>query len=274
MAQLENHDGVIGKVCTKCTEWLPLEKFNNRKSATDGKTSHCKECQRIGKGAKKRIYRPKLVEVSGVLGKDCCTCRKWLPLGKFADRAKGTGGKRSDCVECERTRNLEYFREHREEYRQYQIEYNKENREKMNEKLRRWYRNNPDKVAANNHRRRARKLSLPDDFTTEDMRRIYDIFGGCALTGSDDVQWDHVIPLSTGYGGTTSYNMIPLRADLNPSKSDANIFEWFARNKERFDICKNKFDNLIDYLAIKNGMSVDDYRSFVYECFENKREVI
>jgi hypothetical protein len=274
MAKLECRDGIVGKVCTKCYEWQPLDNYNNRKGASDGKNSSCRECARIYKGAKKRIYRPKLIEVDGVVGKDCCTCRNWQPLDKFADRAKGTGGKRSDCIECERIRNLQYFREHREEYRQYQIEYNKDNREKMNEKLRRWYRNNPDKVTANNHRRRARKLSLPDDFTEEDMRRTYDLFGGCALTGNPEIQWDHAIPLSTGHGGTVASNMIPLRSDLNMSKNDSNIFEWFDRNNERFNLRQDKFDNLIDYLSRMNGMSVDDYRSFVYGCFENKREVI
>lgn len=274
MAQLESRDGVVGKVCTKCNEWQSLDNYHNRKGASDGKKPSCKECARIDKGAKKRIYRPELAEVDGVLGKDCCLCRTWLPLDKFGDRAKGTGGKRSDCILCERARNLEYFREHKEERRLYSVKYNKDSREKINEKLRRWYRNNPDKVVANNHRRRARKLSLPDDFTEDDMKRIYEEFGGCVLTGSSDIQWDHAIPLSTGHGGTTADNMIPLRADLNLSKSDANIFEWFGRNKERFSLRQDKFDKLIEWLANINGMSTEDYRIFVYKCFENKREVI
>jgi hypothetical protein len=272
--ELVEIDGVLGKSCTKCKMWQPLDNYHNRKTASDGRKPRCKECCREDKGAKKRILRTELTQVDGVLGKECGICRTWIPLDNFADRKGGLGGKRSDCIECERKRNLQYFYDHHEERRLYGINYNKENREKLTEKLRKWYRDNPDKVAANNHRRRARKLSLPDDFTDEDMRKIYEEFGGCALTGSDDVQWDHVIPLSTGYGGTTAKNMIPLRADLNLSKNDGNIFVWFERNKERFSLCQNKFNNLIDYLANMNGMSVDDYRSFVYGCFENKVEVI
>lgn len=270
----ETRDGVVGKDCTKCGVWYPLEEYHVSSRASDGRKPRCRECCREDKGAKKRILRTEVTEVNGNLGKECGFCRGWVPLDSFADKKGGLGGKRSDCIECERKRNLQYFYDHREERRQYEIKYNRENREKLNDKQRKWYKENPDKVAKNNHRRRARKLSLPDDFTSEEMRGIYDEFGGCALTGDEKVQWDHVIPLCTGYGGTTVKNMIPLRADLNLSKNDGNIFEWFARNKERFSLCEIKFNNLIDYLANKNGMSVEDYRSFVYGCFENKREVI
>jgi hypothetical protein len=267
-------DGVLGKVCTKCSEWQPYENFNNRSSSTDGKNSHCKECCRIGKGAKKRILRTSLTEVAGICGKECGICREWVPLDGFLNKTGGLGGKRSDCAECERKRNLQYLQEHKEERRLYGIKYSKENREKLTEKLRKWQRNNPDKTAAYSHRRRARKLSLPDEFADDDMREIYAKFNGCALTGSADVHWDHAIPLATGHGGTTTRNMIPLRSDLNMSKNDGNLFEWFERNKERFNLRQDKFDNLIDYLANLNGMSVDDYRSFVCKCFENKQEVI
>lgn len=270
--ELTEVDGVLGKVCTKCKIWHPLDDYHVRKTASDGRKPRCKECAREDKDAKKRAFRTKLTEVTGVTGKECGMCREWKPLDSFSD-GKCLGGKRSDCVECERARNLRYFYDHYEERRLYGIKYNKENREKINDKLRKWYQNNPDKVASNNHKRRARKLNLPDDFTSEEMRRIYDKFRGCALTGDEDIQWDHAIPLSTGYGGTTAKNMIPLRADLNMSKNDANIFEWFDRNKERFNLCETKFNTLIDYLANMNGMSIDDYRSFVYGCFENRREV-
>jgi hypothetical protein len=66
--------------------------------------------------------------------------------------------------------------------------------------------------------------------------------------------------------------MIPLRSDLNLSKSDGNLFEWFERNKERFNLAQSHFDRLIEWLARVNGMTTDDYRAFVNECFENKRK--
>jgi hypothetical protein len=113
-------------------------------------------------------------------------------------------------------------------------------------------RNNPDKNKLRQHRRRARRKSLPNDFTNEQMSQTYEYFGGCALTGAAEVDWDHVVPLVSGFGGTTFGNMVPLRGDLNKSKNDANIFEWFERNKERFNLEQARFDRLIEWLASVN----------------------
>jgi hypothetical protein len=116
-------------------------------------------------------------------------------------------------------------------------------------------------------RRRARERSLPDTFTLTQLNETLAQFnGGCALTGdSFAIHWDHVIPLATGHGGTIYGNMIPLRADLNVSKSDANIFEWFKTNKQRFELSQERFDALIRWLAQVNEMSTSEYRDYVYE---------
>jgi hypothetical protein len=274
LAKLIEIDGEVGKHCTKCNEWQPLENYQNSKTASDGRKPRCKECCRIDKGAKKRKHIAKLIEIDGIIGKDCGICKEWMPLDKFLDRKSGAGGKRSDCIECERVRSLQYFYDHKDECRKREQDWAVRNPDKRLEKLRRWYANNPDKITENNHKRLARKRSLPNTFTTENMKELLEIFGGCALTGDFDIHWDHVIPLATGKIGTVKGNMIPLRKDLNVSKSDGNIFEWFSANCERFNLSKEKFDKLINDLAIMNGMSVNDYRSFVYSCFENKREVI
>jgi hypothetical protein len=273
MSKLIEIDGVVGKHCTKCATWYSLENYHNSKKAPDGHKPRCKECTRIDKGAKQRFFRTKLTEVSGIIGKECCTCRKWLSLTKFGNKTVGLGGRRSDCIICERERNLQYSRDHKEECCIRNQEWAERNPDKRLAKLRRWYANNPEKITTNNHRRLARKRSLPDTFTTDDMKDALEIFGGCALTGDSEIHWDHFVPLATGKVGTVRGNMIPLRKDLNVSKSDSNIFVWFSRNKLRFNLDQQDFDNLIEYLANTNGMSVDDYRSFVYECFE-KREVI
>lgn len=270
--ELIEKNGIIGKRCTKCNEWQPLENYHNSKTAKDGRKPRCKECCRIDKGAKKRIHRTEITEVNGVVGKECGICLKWIPLDSFLDRAKGLGGKRSDCAGCERKRNLEYFYANREKCRERERKWSENNPEKRLAKLRRWYENNPDKITENNHKRRARKLSLPDTFTQGDMDEMLNLFGGCALTGESEIHWDHVIPLSTGKVGTIRGNMIPLRKDLNMSKSDCNIFEWFEENQIRFNLDKNKFNNLIKELSEMNGMSIEDYRSFVCGCF-NKQEV-
>lgn len=150
--------------------------------------------------------------------------------------------------------------------------YIKENPEKVKERYRKWYKANPDKWRAKYHRRRARKLLLPDEISGEQLNETLENFnGGCALTGDTSVfHWDHVIPLATETVGTVYGNMVPLRADLNMSKGSLNIFDWFTSNKERFSLSQNNFDRLIDWLAKVNGMTIDEYRDFVYECHEVK----
>ncbi|MGM0904201.1 MAG: hypothetical protein ACQEXB_24245 [Bacillota bacterium] len=142
----------------------------------------------------------------------------------------------------------------------------------------RWAKNNKDKVAGYvkraYHVRLARRRGLADDFTSNDLERTLCAFNNsCVLTGHIDTHLDHVIPLSIGHGGTTYGNMIPLRSDLNLSKNNKNIFEWFEANRQRFELSQERFDNLIAWLASANAMSVEEYRDYVYFCHANPRNI-
>ncbi len=116
--------------------------------------------------------------------------------------------------------------------------------------------------------RRAKSKQLPHNLTHHEKQLILRRFGGaCCLTGEkSDVHLDHVIPVSIGHGGTSFGNIIPLRGDLNISKNDRNIFEWFTENRIRFGLSQERFDEVIEWLASSNGWSVGDYRGFVYWC--------
>jgi hypothetical protein len=193
-------------------------------------------------------------DCSGVIvSKVCSKCHEIKTLDSFAVLKIGLGGRVSDCKEC---RVRDYAK----------------NRASEIERVSDWQRNNPDKVKMREQRRRALKKGLPYTITDEQYESTIEYFGGCALTGATtNLNCDHVIPLATGHGGTIHENMIPLRNDLNKSKSDANLFEWFERNKQRLNLEQRRFDLLIEWLASVNEMTTDKYRSFVNECFENKR---
>lgn len=123
-------------------------------------------------------------------------------------------------------------------------------------------------------RRIARQKNLPNTLTTVGANEILTKFKNkCAITGDGNYHMDHVIPISAGHGGTVYGNMIPLRADLNISKSDRNIFDWFADNRERFGLEQRKFDELIEYLADINGMTTQEYEEYVRRCHDNPRTV-
>jgi len=66
-------------------------------------------------------------------------------------------------------------------------------------------------------------------------------------------------------------NMLPLRADLNLSKSTRCIFDWFYDAKDHFKLSQTKFDELIEYLAHINGMTANEYEDYVRGCHDNPR---
>ena len=122
--------------------------------------------------------------------------------------------------------------------------------------------------------KRAKDQGLVGGVTKRQLADVLGRFGGgCALTNSKDFQFDHVIPIDVGRCGSVAENLIPLNASLNSSKHANNIFEWFDDNRERFDLSQRKFDELIEYLADINEMTVEEYRDYVYWCHDNPRTV-
>lgn len=164
--------------------------------------------------------------------------------------------------------NAKRFRENNpEKCKEYTRKWVSNNPEKVKEKRLKYARNNKEVVNAGTNRYRARKASLPDTLTSEQAKLLGD---KCILTGSSDIHLDHVIPLSTGYGGTTYENIIPLKAELNRSKHDRNIFEWALQNHRQLGFTMSKFNQAITEVASRNGMTLKEYREYVYKCHDKK----
>ncbi|WP_157911739.1 hypothetical protein [Alteribacter populi] len=220
-------------------------------------------------------------------------------MQEFTIQKNGLGGKRSKCKKCIAEtarkyyeanrvriaeRNAEYYEANRvriaernaeyyEANREYFAEYYQANRERISEYPKKYFQTERGREIKRlvDQRRRARKHNLPDTFTDTQAEEIRSHFGGCALTGEDcETHYDHVIPLASGHGGTIHGNMIPLRADLNISKGNRNVFEWFEANKERFKLEQSKFDAMVAYIAKLNDMSVEEYREYYDSCFADK----
>jgi hypothetical protein len=255
-----------------------MDDYFNHKNCLGGKNSICKCCilernlaRNKGVDIQKRVN---LEERDGILGKECVVCTVWKSLEAYSKKIRGLGGCRSECKNCTSKRDQKHYKVNREMYIDNAQNWKQNNPEKYRENHRNWIKANPEKVLIKRQNRRARKHSLPDNFTIEQNKMTFEYFGGCALTGeSYDIHWDHVIPLATGIGGTTYGNMIPLRSDLNLSKNDCNIFEWFEANRQRFELSQERFDTLIEWLASANAMSVEEYRDYVYWCHNNPRTI-
>jgi hypothetical protein len=236
-----------------------------------------------------------------IIAKRCTTCSEIKSIDGFTKGKTGIGGRRAYCKECEAIVKISYYSINHEGIKEYQKsyyrknkgkvlkykrtnqiynpeywqQYYKKNRNNILEANRIRRKNNPERDRNIVHRRRARKYDLPNDFNVDDVRVTLRYFEyNCALTGdSNNRTWDHAIPIAVGHGGTTYGNMYPLRGDLNSSKGDRNIFEWFKANRQRFNLSQAKFDALIDWLAEANDMTVEGYTAYVYECHsENLKE--
>jgi hypothetical protein len=247
----ENRKGeIISKVCTKCKRLYLLEFFNKSSQGIGKKSSHCKQC--IAEDGKE-YYKRNLDSIK----------QKYL-------------NKRDHHLEQKRKwyrKNIEKTKRYRiineEKTRLFMREWRIKNREHIKQYSKKYIKENSDKRVLFEQKRRARKKSLPSNFTVEQQKEILGFFGGCALTGNTNVTWDHVIPLSTGYGGTVFGNMIPLISRLNSSKNDSNIFEWFESNRQRFNLSNEKFETLISWLSSANAMTEEEYRKYVYFCHCN-----
>lgn len=229
-------------------------------------------------------------EIGDIIAKVCAKCGETKLLSDYHKHKEGLGGRVPSCRYCKSEADKAYrecSKERRAETRKIWYENNKEresesrrihhenNRVKEAETSRIWTENNRDKIRLSKQRRRARKLLLPDTLTKEEYTNSINYFGGCALTGEPvNFELDHAIPLAVGHGGTTKDNCYPLRSDLNKSKNDRNIFEWFDANKQRLKMSEERFNRLIKWLANKNEMTIEEYRDYVYKCHAHPNVII
>ena len=83
--------------------------------------------------------------------------------------------------------------------------------------------------------------------------------------------FEHFIPVSWGHGGTYMGNVYLLQDSLNFSKSNQNPFEWIKRKEIKKEVDMKSWKKLINYLASRNNLSVDEFKEYVYWCERNKR---
>lgn len=189
-SQLNPHaDASKTKICGGCNRSLSVLEFSIERIRGDGLHGFCKSCA----NERQAKYRADNLE-----------------------KARETSN-----------RNVKRWRENNPEKaavlsKESSARYKEKNLEKVQERnrrnVKRWLKENPEYRAIANTRRRARKKSLPNDFTLEDWQYALDYFNGCCaicgrqakdLFGERTIAADHFIPMSKG-GGTVPENIIPL----------------------------------------------------------------
>lgn len=233
------------KTCTTCHEEKTLDSFTVDKGGKFGRHSKCKECKR----EYSRQYRQDNPE------KSRASMRKSYHKHRDARRESVRMAYQRDAEKI-KARQRDYYSRTKEYWSEYFREYRQSNKELF---------------VVYTARRRARKLAMTDSLNLTEVEAVLETFDNkCPISASTDTHLDHFIPISIGHGGTYKGNMIPLDRILNQSKGAKNPFEWAETITEEK---RTNFNKVVEYLAEINGLTVEEYREFVYWCFENKREV-
>jgi len=94
------------------------------------------------------------------------------------------------------------------------------------------YINNPEMYQAYRHARRAREISAPGHFTSEDIKTQFKMQKGrcwhCQKELNRNYHIDHLIPLSRG-GSNDARNIVISCPECNRSKNDKLPHEWNGR---------------------------------------------
>lgn len=188
--------------------------------------------------------------------KRCSKCGTYKPVKCYSKGKDTVYGIKSECKAC-KVRNSTYTPDP----------------ETLREQRRRDRQSDAWKLKKKLHktRRRTLDMGLCSTLTPVEWRYILDQFDGtCALGISNSTCLEHFIPTGIGHGGTYVGNVYPLDILANSYKRDLNPFEWI---KTRPDVDPDRWNRLVEILAAQNGLTVDEFRAFVYWCFDNPRTI-
>src|SRR5690606_23904074 len=165
--------------------------------------------------------------------------------------------------------NKIYRNAHREEIKESKDRWYKENAERSKLRAVKWAEANPMKVAAAKMRHRAKKKGAHANISDTYLSEVLEYFNGaCALTGeTENITFDHVIPLSVSDRGSVKGNIIPINHSINSSKNDRNIFLWFSEYGDSLGISGDKFNELISFLAKENYMTEKEFEDYYFSFF-------
>jgi hypothetical protein len=230
------------KTCKKCNEQKELTEFRKVNSNKDGLDTRCKECR-------KQEYKENPAQ------KEYYYRHHETLLQREAKKRKN--------------------KDHKEYHVQYTRKDRIENKEKVSLRSSKYRENNKEYYNDYQKKRRVLRNSLDDMYPEYIESQVYDCFGDkCYLTNTEDnVILDHFIPIGWGHGGTYHGNLYPLNVNINSTKSGNNPFEIIEFINEKYQIDIHKWNKLIETLATLNGVTVDEFKEFVYWCEANKRTV-
>ncbi len=178
--------------------------------------------------------------------KYCPRCNSTKPLEDFNKNKNRCDEYQGYCRPCQNSRNVQWKEDNRARYLAQKKARYENNKEKHNEGVRRWQKENPEKVAAinarytqnhkekvyfKNHRRRIKIKSNALVVLDKEIKRLYS--SNCIHCGTtENITMDHLIPVSRG-GRHSIGNIVPMCQKCNFSKHSKLYAEWRYGNVGR-----------------------------------------
>lgn len=159
--------------------------------------------------------------------KICKRCGTELSVTLFSKNKKNFDGLEKWCKKCVkekysnwRNKNLEYDLERKKIWRNNNLEYDKKRKAK-------WSSENLDKRRMSYHKRNIKLKENIFYISEKEIKKLLN--SNCFYCGSsDNIQIDHVIPISKG-GRHSIGNIVPACRSCNASKCDKYLIEWKNR---------------------------------------------
>ncbi|MDH2882515.1 hypothetical protein [Bacillus cytotoxicus] len=273
--KVTNGHKVTLKICTICNQLKDLDQFSNSKSHLYNKLPSCKSCESKRQA---EYYLNNKEKVNNKNNKYYQDNREEILMRtneyrkEHRERYLFLQRKwKKDNVEYNREYNQKHYATNKVHYKLVRGRYYRKNKEKFRAWKLDWRENNRELINLYAQRYNAKKKALPHDLNSEDLLDIYSQFNfACALTGeTNNLHLDHFICVDTGHVGTIYGNVIPLLGSLNIGKRNKNPFEWIRD----YPMHKEKFHYIVSILSSILGLTIKEYRTFVYWCYENPRTV-
>lgn len=181
-------------------------------------------------------------------------------LDNFYKDTSGLLNRATTCAECRRVHSKQFRQKNTDYYKNYL----RDNREALQQYKAQWNRDNYLKSLEYSRKqqerlRQAVSRLYPDDKAYQSF--ISEQQHVCPVTGSTDVELDHVMPISRGNWGNTRGNLMYLHKPLNTSKSNKNVFNWLNEMEQQ----------TLDYLLPKGKqMTVEEFRQKYLEVLQKK----
>jgi hypothetical protein len=251
------------KKCKCCGKRKAIHLFVKHKPSKTGYGSWCKKC----KYAKQKEYREKCKLQNAnteilIHTKICGTCEIEKDINEYGKCKDQKDGLRSVCKQC---RHEEYNHRYATdpEFRKKEltrvniIHSRPESKAKNSETRKIWAQNNPDKLIAMTHRRRAKKLGrINEIYNPIEIKQKFNYQCYYCEEKAEILHLDHIVPFHQG-GHNIIENIVVACQWCNCSKNRKMLIHW--RQTLLFileDLLNNKKSNRIRYIKKSEKLDI------------------